>query len=155
MTFICTGAEAEISLEMDLRSHYQGRLYHREIDLVEVLPPPVSERHMQEFTRLLLIEGRNIGSSRPASPSQLADGVVSPVCLLVLASSTLPVGVCVEKGIAFIRKRCSLHVVPSLVEETESDDVGLHPHKVHKTVTMTKLLGGIRNVLGDRFSVPG
>ena len=38
MTFIYVGAEAEISLEMALCDHFQGKLYHQEIDLVEALP---------------------------------------------------------------------------------------------------------------------
>ncbi|CAI9272538.1 unnamed protein product [Lactuca saligna] len=42
-------AEDEISLEMTLHGYYQGNIFHHEIDLVEVLPPPVSERNMREF----------------------------------------------------------------------------------------------------------
>ncbi|CAI9283792.1 unnamed protein product [Lactuca saligna] len=39
LILICVGAKVEISLEMDLRSHYRGRLYHWEVDLVEALTP--------------------------------------------------------------------------------------------------------------------
>ena len=46
LVFFFGGAEAEISLEMALRGHYQGKLCHQEIDLVEGLPPPMSERRM-------------------------------------------------------------------------------------------------------------
>ena len=44
MSFVFIGAEAKISLDMALRGHYQGKLYHQQIDLVEALPPPVSEK---------------------------------------------------------------------------------------------------------------
>ncbi|CAI9293864.1 unnamed protein product [Lactuca saligna] len=46
-------------------------------------------------------------------------------------------------------------MVPSSDEETESDDAGLRPRKIHKIVSMAKLPGGIDDVLGDKFSVPG
>lgn len=46
-------------------------------------------------------------------------------------------------------------MVPSSDEETKSNDSGLHPRKMHKTVSMAKLLGGIGDVLGDMFFVPG
>lgn len=46
--FVFAGVEAEISLEMALHGHYQGKLCHREVDLVEALPPPVSEKRMRE-----------------------------------------------------------------------------------------------------------
>ena len=39
-------------------------------------------------------------------------------------------------------------------EEIESDDAGLHPRKRHNTVSMAKILGGIGDALGDKFSVP-
>ncbi|CAI9287425.1 unnamed protein product [Lactuca saligna] len=39
--------------------------------------------------------------------------------------------------------------------ETESDDEGLHPCKVRRTVFMAKLFGGIEGILGSKFSVPG
>lgn len=42
-------------------------------------------------------------------------------------------------------------MVPASDEETESNDVGLHPRKVRKTMSVTKLFDGIRDVLGDRF----
>ena len=45
--------------------------------------------------------------------------------------------------------------MPSLDEDTESDDVGLRPRKVRKTVFVTKLLGGVGDVLGDKFYVHG
>lgn len=41
---------------MALRGHYRGRLYHLEVDLVEALPLPVSERRMRELARLLFVE---------------------------------------------------------------------------------------------------
>ena len=46
LAFVFASAEAEISLEMDLRGHNQGKLCHRKIDLVEALLPHVSERRM-------------------------------------------------------------------------------------------------------------
>ena len=45
--FAFTSTEADISLEMALRAYYQGQLCHREIDLVEALPPPVSSRGIE------------------------------------------------------------------------------------------------------------
>lgn len=116
--FVFVGAEAEISLEMALDGHYQGKLCHREIDLIEVLPPPVSEKHMRELSGLPSIEGGNDGSSGPTSPSRPAVGVVSLVHSPVPASSGMPAGVHVEKGNALIWKRQILHVVPSSYEET-------------------------------------
>ncbi|CAI9261723.1 unnamed protein product [Lactuca saligna] len=86
------GAEAEISLEMVMRGHYRGKLYHREIDLALALPPYVSERRMRDFTGFFSAEGRNTGSSGPASPSQSTIGVVSPVRLPVPASSSFHAG---------------------------------------------------------------
>ncbi|CAI9272063.1 unnamed protein product [Lactuca saligna] len=50
--------------------------------------------------------------------------------------------------------RKSLNVVPSSDEETESDDAGLLPRRARRTVSLTRLVGGIRGVLSDRFSVP-
>ena len=46
LAFVFTGVEADISLDMALCGHYQGKLCHQEIDLVDALPPTVSERHM-------------------------------------------------------------------------------------------------------------
>lgn len=63
---------------MVLRDHYRGKLYHQEVYLVEALPPPVSERRMQELARLLSLEGGNVGSSGTTLPSRLTVGVVSP-----------------------------------------------------------------------------
>lgn len=40
-------------------------------------------------------------------------------------------------------------------EETESDDVGLHPHKMQNTISVAKLLSDIGDVLGDGFPVLG
>ncbi|CAI9298593.1 unnamed protein product [Lactuca saligna] len=121
------GPEADISLEMALSGHYRGKLYHHEIDLVEDLPPPVSKRCMREFVGFLLVEGVNVGSSGPAPPSRTAVGVVSPVRSPIRAPS----------------------------EETESDNAGLHPHKVRRNVFMVKILGGIRGILGSELYVPG
>ncbi|CAI9268915.1 unnamed protein product [Lactuca saligna] len=42
-----TSVEAEISLEMALHGHYRGKLCHREVDLVEGLPPPVSKKRVE------------------------------------------------------------------------------------------------------------
>lgn len=53
----------------------------------------MSERRIQELTGLLLVEGGNVGSSGPVSPSQPTVVVVSPVRLLVLVPSGLPAGV--------------------------------------------------------------
>lgn len=63
--FSFTGVEAEISLDMALRGHYHGKLSHREINLVETLSPPISERHMRELAGLPLIGEGNVGSSGP------------------------------------------------------------------------------------------
>ncbi|CAI9297349.1 unnamed protein product [Lactuca saligna] len=82
-------AKVEISLEMALRSHYRGRLYHGEIDLVEALPPHVSERRILDFVVLLLVEGGNAGSNRPALPSRPTVRVISPVRLLAPTPSGL------------------------------------------------------------------
>lgn len=69
LAFVFIGAKAETSLEMALRGHYRGKLCHREIDIVEDLPPPVSEKCMRQFAGLISVEWRNIGSSGTASPS--------------------------------------------------------------------------------------
>ncbi|CAI9291367.1 unnamed protein product [Lactuca saligna] len=110
---------------------------------------------MREFVGLLSVEGGNIGSNRPTSPSQLGVRVVSPVRLPAPASLVLPVDVQAKKGTAPIQKRQILRVVLSSDKETESNDAGHCPRKMHKTVSIAKLLGGIDNVLGDRFSMPG
>lgn len=39
-------------------------------------------------------------------------------------------------------------------KETKSDDVSLCPRKVHRTVYVARLLGGIGGVLGSKFFVP-
>ncbi|CAI9294038.1 unnamed protein product [Lactuca saligna] len=44
-------------------------------------------------------------------------------------------------------------VVSSSDEETESDEASLHPRKTYKTVFVAKLLGGIGDVLGEKFYV--
>ncbi|CAI9287408.1 unnamed protein product [Lactuca saligna] len=49
--------KAEISVEMALRGHYRGKLYHQDIDLVESRPPPVFEKRMRELAGLLSAEG--------------------------------------------------------------------------------------------------
>ncbi|CAI9275791.1 unnamed protein product [Lactuca saligna] len=65
-------------------------------------------------------------------------------------------GVLAGKSTAHIRKIRSLRVVPSNSDEkAESDDAGLRPHKMHKTVSVGKLLGGIDDILGDKFFVTG
>ncbi|CAI9279730.1 unnamed protein product [Lactuca saligna] len=94
--------------------------------------------------------GENVGSSGSASSSRLAIRVVFPVP----SPSGLPVWVQAGKGNDPIQKRRSLRMVPSSDEETESDDVGLCPHKEHRTVSMARLVGGIEGILGDQFSVP-
>ena len=47
-----------------------------------------------------------------------------------------------------------MRVVPSPVEETESDDAGLHLRKSSRTVSVAMLLGGIGGILGGQFSAP-
>ena len=69
LAFVFAGAEVEVSLEMALRGHYLVKLCHQEIDLVEALPPHVSERHMRELAGQPLVERGNEGSSGPVSPS--------------------------------------------------------------------------------------
>ena len=88
MAFVFTGAEAEISLEVVLRGHYQGKFCHQEIDLVEAIPPPVYEKNMQELTILPFAGGGNASSSGPTSLSQSAVEVISQFvhqfCLLLV-----------------------------------------------------------------------
>ncbi|CAI9266097.1 unnamed protein product [Lactuca saligna] len=123
--------------------HYQGKLFHRKIDLAEVLPPPVSERCMGELVRLLLVEKGNMGSSGPTSLSQPTYTVVSPVRLPFCVPSGLPAGVQEGRSNTPTRKRRSLRVVPSSNEETESDNAGVHLRKSRRTVSVARLLGGI------------
>lgn len=67
-----------------------------------------------------------------------------PPCLLA--------GAQVGRVTAPIWKRRSVRVVPLSNEETESDDVGLRPRKVRMTVSLSRLLGSIGDVLGNKFS---
>lgn len=71
----------------------------------------MSERCMWELVGLLLLEGGNMGSSGPASPSQSTVVVVSPVRLPVVVPSDLPAGVQAGRSNAPTRKRQSLRVV--------------------------------------------
>ncbi|CAI9298178.1 unnamed protein product [Lactuca saligna] len=119
---------------MALHGHYQGKLCHREIDLLEALPHPVSEKRMRELVGLPSVERGNSGSSGPASPSQPAVGVVSLIRSPVLAFSSLHARVQAEKD-----------------EENKSDDAGLHPRKVRRTVSVARLLSGIEGVLGGVY----
>ncbi|CAI9279784.1 unnamed protein product [Lactuca saligna] len=145
----------KIFLEIAVCGHYRGKLCHREIELVEALPPPVFEKRMREFAGLISVEGGHTGSSTPTLPSQLTIGVVSLVRLMAPDSFGFLVGVQAEKGTAPIRKRRSLRMMLSLDKETESDVAGLRPRNMHQTVSMAKLLGVIGDVLGDRFFIPG
>ncbi|CAI9263056.1 unnamed protein product [Lactuca saligna] len=111
---------------MVLHGHYRGRLYHREVDLVEALPPPVFERRMRELARLLSVEGGNVGSSGPVLPSRLAVGVIFLTHPLNFVHSCLPMGAHVGRVIAPVRKRRNVCVVSSSNEETESN----HKNKV-------------------------
>ncbi|CAI9281465.1 unnamed protein product [Lactuca saligna] len=147
-------AEAEISLEMALCGHYQGKLYHREINHIEFLPPPVSERRMQELGGLLLVEGGNVGSHGSASPSQPTVVAISPVHSPVAVPSGFPAGAQVERSNAPTRKKRSMRVVPSSEEEIESDDAGLCPRKARRIVSMARLLGCIGDILSGQFYVP-
>lgn len=45
-------------------------------------------------------------------------------------------------------------MISSSDEETESDDAGLRSHKPFKTVSVARLLGSIRDILGGQFSMP-
>ncbi|CAI9276416.1 unnamed protein product [Lactuca saligna] len=130
------GAEAEIYLEMAMRSYYRGKVCYREVDLLETIPPPVFEKHMGELTELLLTEGGSSSSSRPTSPSQL---VVRAIFSARFLASTF----------------ADIHVVVQAGKETESDNMGLRPHKMCNTVSVPKLHGDIRDVLGDKFPMPG
>ncbi|CAI9276418.1 unnamed protein product [Lactuca saligna] len=132
------GAEAEISLEMAMCSYYRGKVCHREVDLLETIPPPVFEKHMGELAELLLTEGGSSSSSRPTSLSQPVVRAIFPARFL---ASTF----------------ADIHVVDQAGkdEETESDDMGLRPHKMCNTVSVPKLHGDIRDVLGDKFPMPG
>ncbi|CAI9291376.1 unnamed protein product [Lactuca saligna] len=127
-----TGAEVEISLEMGLRGHYRGKLCQWEVDLVEALPPPVSEKRIQELARLLSTEGRNANSGGPASPSHPVVGAIFPAHFPSSSSAYIPM--------------------------TESDDVGLRPRKMRNTVSVPKLLGvdpGSYFVLGGAPGMSG
>ncbi|CAI9290262.1 unnamed protein product [Lactuca saligna] len=95
--------------------------------------------------------GENASSSELALPSQPAIEVVSLAHPLISAPSGLPVGVQVGRVTTLVRKRQSLRVVPLSNEETKFHDVGLHPRKVHRTVSMARLLGSIRDFLGNNF----
>ncbi|CAI9272976.1 unnamed protein product [Lactuca saligna] len=85
-------------------------------------------------------EEGNTGSSIPALPSQPTVRVVSPIRLPASDSSDLHARAQAGKGTSHIRKRQSLFMVSSSDEETESDDAGLHPRKMHKTMFVAKLL---------------
>lgn len=54
-----------------------------------------------------------------------------------------------------VRKRRSLHVIPSSDEETKFDNACLCPPNMCNIVSVFKLLGGIGDVLGDKFFVLG
>ncbi|CAI9283578.1 unnamed protein product [Lactuca saligna] len=90
------GAEAKIYVEMDLCSDYQGRLYHREVDLVEALPLPESERCMRDLAGFLSVEGGNAGSSGHTSwkhwgcSRQQVFNVCREVKVVIPNSMTLP-----------------------------------------------------------------
>lgn len=60
-------------------------------------------------------------------------------------------GVQDERIVAPVRKRRSARVVPSSDEETTSDDVGLRPRKVRRTLSMGRLLGSIGMFLATSF----
>ncbi|CAI9272974.1 unnamed protein product [Lactuca saligna] len=55
--------------------------------------------------------------------------------------------------IAPVWKRRGVRVAPSSNKETKSDDVGLHPRKVCRTVSKSRLLGSIGDVLGNKFLI--
>lgn len=150
---ICASVEVEISLEMALRGHYRGRLYHRDAELVEALPPPVSDRCMRELAGLLSMEGGNAGSSGPVLPSRQAVGVVSPARPLNSVPSCSFVGAQAERVTTPVRKRRNACVVSSSDKETESDDVGLYLRKERRIVSMSRFLGSIGDVLGNKFSM--
>ncbi|CAI9286913.1 unnamed protein product [Lactuca saligna] len=99
-------------------------------------------------------EEGNTGSGRPSSPSQPTVGVISPVRLSASTYSDSPAGELAVKGNAPIRKRRKLSVVSSSHKETESDDAGLRPRKMRKTMSMAKLLVGSRDFFGEKFYVP-
>ncbi|CAI9303881.1 unnamed protein product [Lactuca saligna] len=147
MFFLRYGAKAEISLEMDLRGHYQGNIFHWEIDFIEVLPPLLSEMCIRELAGLLLIVRRNVGSNGPASPSQLTIVAVSPNHSPVAIPSSSHAGVQEGRSYALTWKRRSLLLVPSSDEVIEFDDVGLHPRKARKTVSVARFLSGIGDIL--------
>ncbi|CAI9303314.1 unnamed protein product [Lactuca saligna] len=98
---------------------------------------------------------KNVGSGGPASPSQPVVGVVSLVCFPPYASFDFPIRVQAGNGTTLFNKKQSLRVVQSTDEETVSDDASLRPRKMRKMVSMPKLLGGIRDIISDKFVVPG
>ncbi|CAI9292829.1 unnamed protein product [Lactuca saligna] len=148
-------AEAEIYLVMTLRGHYRGKLCHREVDLVDTFPPPVSEKHMRELVGLLPVEEGNVGSIEPASSSQLVVEAIFPVCFPASAFADIPVVDQAQKDTLPIWKKRSMRVVLLSDEEIKSDDVGLRPRKMRNTVFVPKHLGDIRDVLGDGFLCSG
>lgn len=103
---------------MALHGHYQDKICHREIDLIEVLPPPMSRRCMWELARLLLVKGGNVGSSRPVSPSQPTVVVVSLVRSPVAIPYGLLAGVQAGRINAPTQKRQTWCMVPSSNEVT-------------------------------------
>ncbi|CAI9280897.1 unnamed protein product [Lactuca saligna] len=124
-----------------------GKLFHREINLIEVLPPPVSDRCVWEVAGLLFVEGGNMGSNVPASHSLPTVVSVSPVRSPFFIPSVLPVGAQVGKSNASTQKIHSVHVVPSSVEEIESNDTGLCPCNARRTMYVARLLGGFGDIL--------
>ncbi|CAI9263112.1 unnamed protein product [Lactuca saligna] len=66
--------------------------YWLEVDLVDALPPPISEKHIRDLAKLLSVEGENTDSSGSASPSRPAVGFISPIHLPTSSYSDSPAG---------------------------------------------------------------
>ncbi|CAI9299232.1 unnamed protein product [Lactuca saligna] len=96
---------AEISLEMAMCRHYRGKLCHREVELLETLPPPVSEKCMKEVIGLFSVKERNVGSSGLSLPSQPVVGAIFTARFSASDSADIPVVAQVGKGTTPILKK--------------------------------------------------
>ncbi|CAI9283793.1 unnamed protein product [Lactuca saligna] len=108
---------------------------------------------MRELVGFLSVEEGNAGSSGHVLPSRANVRVVSLAHPLNFIISCSSVGAQAGRVTAPIQKRQSVCVVPLSYDETKSDDLGLRPRKVSKTVSMSRLLGSIRDVVGNKFSM--
>ncbi|CAI9296980.1 unnamed protein product [Lactuca saligna] len=130
-------------------SFINGRL-----SLWRLIPLPYLKKHMRELAGLLPEEGENFGSSEPASSSQPSVGTTFLAHSPASASVNIHVIGQAGKITTPIRRKQSACVVLLSDKDTESDGVGLRPHKKKNTVFVPKLLDGIRDVLCYGISAP-